>query len=171
MVSDRRGRFQPVLKTLGEKMKKIYIEQKIGFRRRFEIDGDQIRIHQESIFDPDIDMNINLNVLKPEPDTIWDKTFRFASITSLFIIILILFSIIWRDLNFLYHKAQVVHSGAIYLLVYIGILFKTRKKIEYKAFVNKDEISVFDIGKFGRYDQEFDEFIWLITEKIKGISA
>ena len=152
-------------------MKTIYIEKKTGFLRRFEIDGEQIRIQQESIFDPDIDMKIDLKVLKPEPDTILDKTFRFTSVTSLFIIILILFSIIWRDVHFPGYKAQLLHSAAIYLLIYIGMLFKTRKKIEYKVFNNKDEINVFDIGKVGKYHEEFDEFISLITEKVKEISA
>jgi len=65
------------------------------------------------------------------------------------------------------YKVQVFHAFAIYFLVCIGILFKTRKKIEYKEFINKDEVTIFDIGKVGKYDKEFDEFIQLIIKKIK----
>jgi hypothetical protein len=148
-------------------MKNIYIEKKIGSLRRFEIDDEQLRIHQESFLDPEIDSAIDLKILKPEPDTVLYKKFRFASVTSLFIIILILFSIIWRDLNFLGYKSQVIHSAEIYFLVYLGILFNTRKEIEYKAFPNKDEIIIIDIGKIGQYEKEFDEFIQLIIDKIK----
>jgi hypothetical protein len=150
-------------------MKNIYIEKKVGFIRRFEIDDEKIHIKQKSILDPEIDANIDLSVLKPEPDTILYKKARFALVTSLSIIILILFSIIWNDMSLLKYKAQVYYSFAIYFLVYIGILFKTRKKIEYKAFPNKDEIIIFDIGKVGEYDKEFDEFIQLIIKKIKEI--
>lgn len=70
-------------------------------------------------------------------------------------------------MSWLTYKAQGFHAFAIYLLVCIGILFKTRKKIEYKEFLNKDEIIIFDIGKIGKYDKEFDEFIQLIIKKIK----
>jgi len=152
-------------------MKNIYIEEKIGFLRQFEIDDEKIHIKQNSIIDPEIDANIDLSVLKPEPDTIFYKKFRFALVTSLSIIILILFSIIWNDTSLLRYKAQVFNSFAIYFLVYIGILFKTRKKIEYKQFVNKDEIIIFDIGKVGKNDKEFDEFIQLIIKKIKEIRS
>jgi len=152
-------------------MKNIYIEKKVGFLRRFEIDDEKIHIKEKSILDPEIDGNINLSVLKPEPDTIFYKKSRFALVTSLSIIILILFSIIWNDIGLLKYKAQVYSSFAIYFLVYIGILFKTRKKIEYKAFINKDEIMIFDIGKVGKYDKEFDEFIQLIIKKIKEIKS
>ena len=148
-------------------MKNIYIEKKVGFLRRFEIDDEKIHIKEKSIIDPEIDGNIALSVLKPEPDTIIYKKTRFALVTSLSIIILILFSIIWNDIGLLKYKAQVFNSFAIYFLVYIGILFKTRKKIEYKAFINKDEIIIFDIGKVGKYNKEFDEFIQLIIKKIK----
>jgi len=148
-------------------MKNIYIEKKVGFLRRFEIDDEKIHIKEKSIIDPEIDGNIDLSVLKPEPDTIIYKKTRFALVTSLSIIILILFSIIWNDIGLLKYKAQVFNSFAIYFLVYIGILFKTRKKIEYKAFINKDEIIIFDIGKVGKYNKEFDEFIQLIIKKIK----
>ncbi|MBW2646901.1 MAG: hypothetical protein JRE23_12135 [Deltaproteobacteria bacterium] len=152
-------------------MKNIYIEKKVGFLRRFEIDDEKIHIKEKSILDPEIDGNIDLSVLKPEPDTIFYKKSRFALVTSLSIIILILFSIIWNDIGLLKYKAQVFNSFAIYFLVYIGILFKTRKKIEYKAFINKDEIMIFDIGKVGKYDKEFDEFIQLIIKKIKEIKS
>jgi len=152
-------------------MKTIYIEKKVGFLRRFEIDDKKINIKQKSIIDPEIDANIDLSVLKPEPDTIFYKKTRFALVTSLSIIILILFSIIWNDMGFLGFKAQVDIAFAIYFLVYIGILFKTRKKIEYKAFPNKDEIIIFDIGKVGKYDKEFDEFIQLLIKKIKEIES
>jgi len=155
------------LTHLGDKMKTKYIEKKVGFDRKFEIDDKKIHITQKSILDPEIDGNIALSVLKPEPDTIFYKKARFALVTSLAIIILILFSIIWNDIGLLRYKAQVFNSFAIYFLVYIGILFKTRKKIEYKAFMNKDEIVIFEIGKFGKYDKEFDEFIQLIIKKIK----
>ena len=148
-------------------MKNIYIEKKVGFLRRFEIDDEKIHIKEKSILGPEIDGNIDLSVLKPEPDTIFYKKTRFALVTSLSIIILILFSIIWNDIGLLKYKAQVFNSFAIYFLVYIGILFKTRKKIEYKAFINKDEIIIFDIGKVGKYNKEFDEFIQLIIKKIK----
>jgi hypothetical protein len=151
----------------GNKMRNIYIEKKVGFLRRFEIDDKKIHIKQKSTLDPEIDANIDLSVLKPEPDTILYKKYRFALVTSLSIIILILFSKIWNDICLLRYKAQVFNSFAIYFLVYIGILFKTRKKIEYKAFMNKDEIMIFDIGKVGKYDKEFDEFIQLIIKKIK----
>ena len=152
-------------------MKTIYIEKKVGFLRQFEIDDKKIHITQKSILDPEIDGNIDLSVLKPEPDTIFYKKSRFALVTSLSIIILILFSIIWNDIGLLRYKAQVYSSFAIYFLVYIGILFKTRKKIEYKVFMNKDEIVIFDIGKFGKYDKEFDEFIQLLIKKIKEIGS
>jgi len=152
-------------------MKNIYIEKKVGFLRQFEIDDKNIHIKQKSILDPEIDGNIDLSVLKPEPDTIFYKKARFALVTSLSIIILILFSIIWNGLGLLRYKAQVFNSFAIYFLVYIGILFKTRKKIEYKAFINKDEIIIFDIGKVGKYNKEFDEFIQLIIKKIKEIES
>ena len=88
-------------------MKNIYIERKAGFRRQFEIDDGKIHIKQKSIRGPEIDMNIDLSVLKPEPDTI----------------------------------------------------------------VYKDEIIIFDIGKVGKYDKEFDEFIQLIIKKIKEIES
>ena len=156
---------------LGDKMKTIYIEKKVGFYKQFEIDDKKIHITQKSILDPEIDGSINLSVLKPEPDTIFYKKTRFALVTSLSIIILILFSIIWNDIGLLRYKAQVFSSFAIYFLVYIGILFKTRKKIEYKVFMNKDEIIIFDIGKVGKYDKEFDEFIQLIIKKIKEIGS
>ena len=152
-------------------MKTIYIEKKVGFLRQFEIDDKKIHITQKSILDPEIDGNIDLSVLKPEPDTIFYKKSRFALVTSLSIIVLILFSIIWNDMSLLRYKAQVYYSFAIYFLVYIGILFKTRKKIEYKQFINKDEIIIFDIGKVGKYDKEFDEFIQLIIKKIKEIES
>ncbi len=147
------------------------MKKKVGFVRRFEIDNEKIHIKQKSILDPEIDGNIALNVLKPEPDTIFYKKTRFALATSLSIIILILFSIIWNDMSLLRYKAQVFYSFTIYFLLYIGILFKTRKKIEYKAFINKDEIIIFDIGKVGKYDKEFDEFIQLIIKKIKEIES
>jgi hypothetical protein len=156
---------------LGAKMIYIYIEKEVGFFRKFEIDDKKIHIQQKSILDPEIDGSINLSVLKPEPDTIYYKKTRFALVTSLSIIILILFSIIWNDIGLLRYKAQVFSSFVIYFLVYIGILFKTRKKIEYKVFMNKDEIIIFDIGKFGKYDKEFDEFIQLIIKKIKEIGS
>lgn len=152
-------------------MKKIYIEKKVGFLRRFEIDDEKIHIKQKSILGPEIDGNIDLSVLKPEPDTIFYKKFRYALITSLSIIILILFSIMWNDMSLLKYNAQVFHTFAIYFLVCIGILFKTKKKIEYKEFINKDEIIIFDIGKVGKYDKEFDEFIQLIIKKIKEIES
>lgn len=148
-------------------MKTIYIEKKVGFFRQFEIDDEKIHIEEKSILDPEIDASIDLSVLKPEPDTIFYKKSRFALVTSLSIIILILFSIIWNDIGLLRYKAQIFNSFAIYFFVYIGILFKTRKKIEYKAFMNKDEISIFDIGKVGKYKNEYDEFIQLIIKKIK----
>jgi len=148
-------------------MKNIYIEKKVGFFRRFEIDDEKIHIKQKSILGPEIHTNIGLNVLKPKPDTIFYKKFRYALVTSLSIIILILFSIMWNDMSLLRYKAQGFYAFAIYLLVCIGILFKTRKKIEYKEFINKDEIIIFDIGKVGKYDKEFDEFIQLIIKKIK----
>jgi len=148
-------------------MKTIYIEKKVGFLRQFEIDDKKIHVNQKSILDPEIDANIDLSVLKPEPDTIFYKKTRFALVTSLSIIILILFSIIWNDMSLLRYKAQVFNSFAVYFLIYIGILFKTRKKIEYKVFINKDEIIIFDIGKIGEYHKEFDEFIQLIIKKIK----
>lgn len=151
-------------------MKNIYIEEKMGFLRQFEIDDKKIHIKQKSIIDPEIDANIDLSVLKPEPDTIFYKKSRFALVTSMSIIILILFSIIWNDMSLLRYKAQVSYSFAIYFLVYVGILFKTRKRIEYKAFMNKDEIIIFDIGKVGKYNKEFDEFIQLIIKKIKKLS-
>ncbi len=150
-------------------MKTIYIEEKMGFIRQFEIDDKKIHIKQKSIIDPEIDANIDLSVLKPEPDTIFYKKSRFALVTSLSIIILILFSIIWNDIGLLRYKAQIFNSFAVYFLIYIAILFKTRKKIEYKQFVNKDEIIIFDIGKVGKNDKEFDEFIQLIIKKIKEI--
>jgi len=152
---------------VGDKMKTIYIEKKVGFLRQFEIDDKKIHVNQKSILDPEIDANIDLSVLKPEPDTIFYKKTRFALVTSLSIIILILFSIIWNDMSLLRYKAQVFNSFAVYFLIYIGILFKTRKKIEYKVFINKDEIIIFDIGKIGEYHKEFDEFIQLIIKKIK----
>ena len=148
-------------------MKTIYIEKKVGFLRQFEIDDKKIHVNQKSILDPEIDANIDLSVLKPEPDTIFYKKTRFALVTSLSIIILILFSIIWNDMSLLRYKAQVFNSFAVYFLIYMGILFKTRKKIEYKAFINKDEIIIFDIGKVRKYHKEFDEFIQLIIKKIK----
>ncbi|HOP47985.1 MAG TPA: hypothetical protein PK874_10005 [Desulfobacteraceae bacterium] len=70
-------------------------------------------------------------------------------------------------MNLTRDKTQFFHALAIYFLVFIAILFKTRKKIEYKEFINKDEIIIFDIGKVGKYDKEFDEFIQLIIKKIK----
>ncbi len=148
-------------------MKNIYIEKKVGFVRRFEIDDEKINIKQKSVLDPEIDANIDLNVLKPEPDTIVYKEFRCVLVASLSIIILILFSIMWNDMSFLRYKTLAFHAFSIYILVCIGILFKTRKKIEYKQFINKDEISIFDIGKVGKYDKEFDEFIKMIIKKIK----
>lgn len=148
-------------------MKNIYIEKKVGFFRQFEIDDEKIHIKEKSILGPEIDANIDLSVLKPEPDTIFYKKFRYAFVTSLSIIILILFSIMWNDMSLLGYKAQVFHAFVIYFLVCVGILFKTRKKIEYKEFMNKDEIIIFDIGKVGKYDKEFDEFIQLIIKKIK----
>jgi hypothetical protein len=159
------------INKLGNKMTNIYIEKKVGFLRRFEIDDKKIHIKQKSILGPEIDMNIDLSVLKPEPDTILYKKSRFALVTSLSIIILILFSIIWNNVSLLKYKAQVYHSFAIYFLVYIGILFKTRRKIEYKEFINKDELIIFDIGKVGKYDKEFDEFIQLIIKNIKEIET
>ena len=150
-------------------MKTIYFEKKIGCLRQFEIDDKKILIKQKSILDPEIDANIDLSVLKPEPDTIIYKKSRFALVTSLSVIILILFLIIWNDMSLLRYKAQVFNSLAVYFLVYIGILFTTRKKIEYKAFQNKDEIVIFDIGKIGKYNEEFDEFIQLIIKRIKEI--
>ena len=152
-------------------MKTIYIEEKMGFIRQFEIDDKKIHVKQKSIIDPDIDANIDLSVLKPEPDTIFYKKSRFALVTSLSVIILILFLIIWNDIGLLRYKAQVFNSLAVYFLVYIGILFTTRKKIEYKHFVNKDEIVIFDIGKVGKYNEEFDEFIQLIIKRIKEIGS
>ena len=148
-------------------MKSIYIEKKVGFLRQFEIDDGKIHIKQKSILGPEIDGNIDLSVLKPEPDTKIYKKFRYALVTSLSVIILILFSIMWNDMSLLRYKAQGFHAFAIYFLVCIGILLKTRKKIEYKEFINKDEIIIFDIGKIGKYDKEFDEFIQLIMKKIK----
>ncbi|MBE9572444.1 MAG: hypothetical protein IMF11_17600, partial [Proteobacteria bacterium] len=118
-------------------MKNIYIEKKVGFLRRFEIDDEKIHIKEKSILGPEIDANIDLSVLKPEPDTIFYKKFRYALVTSLSIIILILFSIMWNDMSLLKYKAQGFYAFAIYCLVCIGILFKTRKKIEYKEFINK----------------------------------
>jgi hypothetical protein len=150
-------------------MKNIYIEKEIGFLRKFEIDDEKIHINQKAILDPEIDMNIELKVLKPEPDTIIYKKARFALVTSLAIIIPILFSIMWNDVRFIRYEARVVFAFPIYFLAYIGILFKTRKKIEYKAFPNKDEIIIFDIGKVGKYKKEFDEFIQLIIKKIKEV--
>jgi len=152
-------------------MKTIYIEEKVGLLRQFEIDDEKIHIKQGGIIDPEIDANIDLSVLKPEPDTIYYKKARFALVTSLSIIILILFLIIWNDMSLLRYKTQVFYSFAVYFLVYVGILFKTRKKIEYKAFMNKDEIIIFDIGKVGKYNKEFDEFIQLIIKKIKEIGS
>ena len=86
------------------------------------------------------------------------------------IIILILFSIAWNNISFLRWGPK-VYAFAIYFLVYIGILFKTRKKIEYKNFKNKDEIVIFDVGKVGKYKKEYDEFIQLIIMKIKEIRS
>jgi len=78
---------------LGKGMKNIYIEKKVGFIRQFEIDDEKIHIKEKNILGPEIDGNIDLSVLKPEPDTIFYKKFRCALVTSVFIIILILFSI------------------------------------------------------------------------------
>jgi len=152
-------------------MKTIYIEQKAGCLRQFEIDDKKILVKQKSILDPEIDSNIDLSVLKPEPDTIIYKKSRFALVTSLSVIILILFLIIWKDMSLLRYKAQVFNSFAVYFLVYIGILFTTKKKIEYKAFQNKDEIVIFDIGKVGKYNEEFDEFIQLVIKSIKEVGS
>ena len=151
-------------------MKTLYIEKKIGFFREFEIDDKKINIKQKGVLDPEIDANIDLSVLKPEPETIIYTQARFALVTSLSIIILILFSIAWNNISFLRWGPK-VYAFAIYFLVYIGILFKTRKKIEYKNFKNKDEIVIFDIGKVGKYHKEFDEFIQLIIIEIKEIRS
>ena len=148
---------------------KIYIEKKVGFLRQFEIDDEKIHIKQKSICGPEIDGNVDLSVLKPEPDTKIYKKFRYALITFLSIIILILFSIIWNEMSLLRYQAHFFHAFAIYFLVCIVILFKTRKKIEYKRFSNKDEISIFDIGKVVKYDKKFDEFVQLIIKKIKKV--
>jgi len=150
-------------------MKNIYIEKQVDFFKQFEIDDEKIHIKQKSVLGPEIDVEIDLSVLKPQPDTIIYKKFRFAEVTSLLIIILILFSITWNDMSLYRYKVQVFYGFSIYFLIYIGILFKTRKKIEYKEFINKDEIIIFDIGKVGKYDKEFDEFIKLIIKKIKKI--
>ena len=151
-------------------MKNKYIEKKIGFLRKFEIDDKKINIKQKGVLDPEIDANIDLSVLKPEPETIIYTQARFALVTSLSIIILILFSIAWNNISFLRWRPK-VYAFAIYFLVYIGILFKTRKKIEYKNFKNKDEIVIFDVGKVGKYKKEYDEFIQLIIMKIKEIRS
>ena len=151
-------------------MKNKYIEKKIGFLRKFEIDDKKINIKQKGVLDPEIDANIDLSVLKPEPETIIYTQARFALVTSLSIIILILFSIAWNNISFLRWGPK-VYAFAIYFLVYIGILFKTRKKIEYKNFKNKDEIVIFDVGKVGKYKKEYDEFIQLIIMKIKEIRS
>jgi Ca2+/Na+ antiporter len=149
-------------------MKTIYVEKKVGFDRQFEIDDKKINIKQKSVLDPEIDANIDLSVLKPEPETILYTQVRFALVTSLFIIFLILFSIIWNNISFLRWGPK-VYAFAFCFLAYIVILFKTRKKIEYKNFKNKDEIVIFDVGKVGKYKKEYDEFIQLIIKEIKEI--
>ena len=154
------------LPNLGDKMKTKYIEKKVGFFRQFEIDDEKVNIKLKSILDPEIDANIDLSVLKPEPETIIYTQARFALVTSLAIIILILFSIIWNNISFLRWGPK-VYAFAFYFLAYIVILFKTRKKMEYKNFKNKDEIVIFDIGRVGKYKKEYDEFIQLIIKKIK----
>jgi hypothetical protein len=148
-------------------MKNVYIEKKIGFLRRFEIDDEKICIKQKDMCGPKIDSSIILSVLKPEPDTISFTKYRFGTVVSLSIIIFILFSILWDDFSFLRYKAPVILACVIYILVCIGILFKTGKKIEYKDFMNKDEIIIFDVGKFGKYENDFDEFIQLVIKRIK----
>lgn len=148
-------------------MKNIYIEKTLGFFRQFEIDDEKINIKRKSILDPEFDVDIDLSVLKPKPDTIIYKKTRFVLVTSLAIIIPILFSLMWNDIRFVRYEAEVVFAFPVYFLAYIGILFKTRKKMEYKVFPNKDEIIIFDIGKVGKYKEEFDEFIQLIIKKIK----
>lgn len=148
-------------------MKNVYVEEKAGFSRRFEIDDEKLQIKSKDICGPEIDSSIDLSVLKPEPDTISFTKYRFGIVASLSVIILILVAILWDDINFLRYKAQVIIAFAIYFLVCIGILFKTRKKIEYKDFMNKDEIIIFDVGKYGKHENDFDEFIQLIIKKIK----
>jgi hypothetical protein len=148
-------------------MKNVYIEKKIGHFRLFEIDDEKIHIKQKSICDPEVDAIIDLSVLKPEPDTISYTKYKFVIVASLSVIFLILFSIIWDDFSFLRYKTLIIIAFAIYFFVCISILYKTRKKIEYKDFINKDEISIFDIGKFGEYKNDFDDFIQLIIRKIK----
>ena len=152
-------------------MKTKYIEKKVGFFRQFEIDDKKINIKQKGIIDPEIDANIDLSVLKPEPETIIYTQARFALVTSLSIIILIVISYMWNDMSLFGYNLRFSHAVAIHFLVYIGILFKTRKKIEYKNFKNKDEIIIFDIGKVGRYKKENDEFIRLIIKNIKEIES
>jgi hypothetical protein len=145
-------------------MKNTYIEKKIGFIRKYEIDDQKLKITEKSIFGPDIYMNIDMKVLKPVPDTLFYKKFRFVQVTLLFFI---LFFIIFYEISILKYEKIVYTSLLIYPFLYIGMLFTTRKKVEYKRFMNQDEIILLNIGKFGKHSEGFDEFIELILTKIK----
>jgi len=145
-------------------MKNTYIEKKIGFIRKYEIDDQKLKITEKSIFGPDIYMNIDMKVLKPVPDTLFYKKFRFVQVTFLFFI---LFFIIFYEISILKYEKIVYTALLIYPFLYIGMLFTTRKKVKYKRFMNHDEVILLDIGKFGKHSEEFDEFIELILTKIK----
>lgn len=168
-------------------MRRIYIEKKLGLFRQFEVDDNNIYINETSSYGREIDMSVSLSVLKPEPDTIILKKFRPGVAISLCIIILLYFlithndirlfsityddirvlSIMYNDVNVLFYESRFIPDVVILLLIGFGILFRTRIKIEYKQFINKDELYIFDIGKFGKHEKEFDEFIKLVIKKIK----
>jgi hypothetical protein len=147
-------------------MNNTYSEKKYFTERKFEINGDILKIVENDILETKCKRQVNLKVIKPAPDTGSFKKFRFWSISFVFILIFITFSFFYNELIRITENFLSLYAFVLYLILYVGILFLTRKKIIYNAFINRDEIGIFEIAKIGKQKDEYGDFIELLKKTI-----
>jgi hypothetical protein len=147
-------------------MKNSYIEKKYFIERKFEIYGDILKIEENDILEAKRIGEVDLKVIKPAPDTGSYRKFRFWSISFVFVLIFITFSLFCNELVRITENFLSLYAFVLYLILYVGILFSTRKKIIYNSFINRNEIGIFDIYKIGKHKDEYDDFIELLKKTI-----
>jgi hypothetical protein len=144
-----------------------FTEKRLGQYKHFRLHADRIYITQANTFGTRYEISYMLKNIDPERDKFWIFDPHYSSLLTLVFIASMVAALVIMKIGDPTTSRTVAALIVLAAPVTVGMI--RNRRVEFSSFVSTSGNRMFEIGKVGRYKEQYDTFVEMIVAQVKEI--